>query len=129
MSALARLALRHPRVAVLLLVATGAAALAGLPRLGAGTRARPSRAPGKPLELYSMESSPFCRIVRERLCELELPYRLHNVGGGSPSRDAFVARSGRMMVPWLADPNTGAEMFESADIVTYLDATYAAPGA
>jgi len=29
------------------------------------------------------------------------------------------------MVPWLADPNTGVEMFESADIVSYLNETYA----
>jgi glutathione S-transferase len=34
-----------------------------------------------------------------------------------------------MMVPYLADPNTGREMFESADIVTYLERTYGAPGA
>jgi glutathione S-transferase len=40
-------------------------------------------------------------------------------------RDVFVARSGKMMVPYLVDPNTGTEMFESADIVAYLDATYA----
>ncbi len=30
-----------------------------------------------------------------------------------------------MMVPYLVDPNTGTEMFESADIVAYLDRTYA----
>jgi glutathione S-transferase len=29
------------------------------------------------------------------------------------------------MVPYLVDPNTGVEMFESADIVRYLDRTYA----
>jgi glutathione S-transferase len=29
-----------------------------------------------------------------------------------------------MMVPYLADPNTGQEMFESADIVRYLEQTY-----
>jgi glutathione S-transferase len=31
-----------------------------------------------------------------------------------------------MMVPYLADPNTQVEMFESADIASYLDATYGA---
>ena len=30
-----------------------------------------------------------------------------------------------MMVPYLADPNTQTELFESADIVAYLEATYA----
>jgi glutathione S-transferase len=94
-------------------------------RAGLGHFARPSRAPAKPLELWSFEASPFCRIVREELSVLEIPYRLHNVAKGSPSRRAFIARSGRMMVPFLHDPNTDADMFESADIVDYLRRTYA----
>jgi glutathione S-transferase len=99
--------------------------VSGLWRLGGGSRYRRARAPEQLLELYSFEASPFCRIAREALCSLELPYRLHNVASGSARREAFVARSGKMMVPWLADPNTGVEMFESADIVSYLNETYA----
>ncbi len=99
--------------------------LASLARVGAGRSYRPATAPAQPLELWSFEASPFCRLVRERLCELELPYLLHNVAKGSPRRDAFVAISGKMMVPYLADPNTGERMFESGDICAYLDRTYA----
>jgi glutathione S-transferase len=99
--------------------------LASMFRPTRGSRARPSRRPEKALELYSFEASPYCRIVREVLCELEIPYLLHNVGKGSPSREAFVKRSGKMMVPYLVDPNTGKEMFESADIRDYLLTTYA----
>ena len=102
--------------------------LASALRPGYGLRAAPSRAPAEPLDLWSFESSPFCRIAREALCSLELPYRLHNVGKGSPRREAYVSRSGKMMVPFLADPNTGVEMFESADIVRYLERTYGAGG-
>ncbi len=91
-----------------------------------GRKARPSKAPAEPLELYSFEASPFCRIVRETLSSLEIPYLLHNVAKGSPKREAFVARSGRMMVPFLIDPNTHTAMFESAEIVRYLERTYAA---
>lgn len=91
-----------------------------------GIKVTSAKQPQQPLELYSFEISPYCRIVRERLCELELPYILHNVGKESPSRDAFVERSGKMMVPYLIDPNTGVEMFESADIVDYLNQTYSA---
>ena len=100
------------------------AALSGAFRPGLGVRVRPSRRPEKSLELWSFEASPFCRIVREVLCTLEVPYLLHNVGKGSPKRAAFVERSGRMKVPFLIDPNTGVEMFESADIVAYLEGTY-----
>jgi len=112
----------------------------------AGQRARPSRAPAQALELYGFESSPFVRLVRETLCSLELPYLLHPVGRTrasdfvppvlrdrfkldiaieGASREAFVARSGRMMVPWLVDPNTKTSMFESAEICRYLIETYA----
>jgi glutathione S-transferase len=93
--------------------------------LGYGSHYRKARQPELPLELYSFEASPFSRLVREALCSLELPYRLHNVAKGSPSREAFVARSGRMMVPYLIDPNSNTEMFESADIVRYLEQSYA----
>ena len=103
-------------------------------RAGHGRVARPSRPPGKPLELWSFEACPYCRLVRETLCELELPYVLHNVAKGSPRRAAFVARSGKMLVPYLVDPNdlagpAGSGMFESGDIVRYLVQTYGAPSA
>jgi glutathione S-transferase len=106
-------------------VTTLGSALASAARPGRGGRAVPAKEPAQPLELWSFEASPYCRIVREALCELTLPYHLHNVGKGSPSRAAFVAMSKRMMVPYLKDPNTGAAMFESADIVRYLRETYA----
>lgn len=98
--------------------------LASVVRAARGVRYRPARAPEQPLQLYSFEASPFCRIVREVLSELELPHLLVNVGKGSQERRAFRERSGRMMVPWLADPNTGQELFESADIVRHLERTY-----
>jgi len=99
--------------------------LASMSRGMSGFRSRAGAAPEQPLELWSMEGSPFCRLARETLTELEVPYVLHNVAHGSPSREAFVAVSGRMQVPYLVDPNTGASMFESADIVRYLEKTYA----
>ena len=99
--------------------------LASAFRAGAGGRYRAARPPARPLELWSFEASPYCRLVRETLSSLEIPYLLHNVAKGSGRRDGFVARSGKMMVPYLADPNTGTELFESAEIVAYLERTYA----
>ena len=120
--------------------------LVGLSRHGAGLRARPSRDIAQPLELYSFESSPFARLVRERLCELELPYVLRSVGRSrasdwvppavrdaaavvaepsTPNRRALFDRAGRISIPYLVDPNTGTELAESADILDYLESTYA----
>lgn len=106
-------------------IATLAVVASGLGRGTAGSAMRRSKAPAKPLELYSFEASPFCRLVREVLCELELPYLLHNVARGSARRPAFRAHAGKVQVPYLVDPNTNIEMFESADIIAYLEATYA----
>ena len=100
------------------------AGLASAARPTRGTYYEPSTPPAKPLELYSFELSPFCRIVREVLCTLEIPYLLHNVAKGSPRREEYMARSGKMQVPYLIDPNTGTELFESAEIETYLRETY-----
>ena len=83
-----------------------------------------SRVPAAPLELYSFEASPYCRIVRETLTSLEISYLLHNVAKGSPRRKAFIERSGKMRVPYLVDSNTGVAMFESAEISRYLVETY-----
>lgn len=110
----------HLRLGVL---TTARAAAVSVPR--GRMKPIPSKLPEKPLELWSFEASPYCRLAREALCSLELPYVLHNVAKGSRHRSDFVARSGKMRVPYLFDPNTGKEMFESADIVDYLRATYA----
>ncbi len=89
-------------------------------RKGHGDRQQPEQI----LELYNFEASPYCRKVRERLCELNLDSLVHNVGKLSKHRPELVARGGKMMVPYLIDPNTGTEMYESDDIVAYLDRTY-----
>jgi len=79
------------------------------------------------IELYSYEAAPPCKLVREVLTELEIPYWLHNVGKRSLQRKKFVERSGRMMVPYLADNNNDVNLFESRDIIAYLYDTYGQP--
>jgi len=86
---------------------------------------KPSRAPQRPLELWAYEVSPFCAVVREALCELEIPYVLRPCSRGSPRRTQLMRRTGgTFQVPYLEDPNTGVAMFESAAIVEYLRKTY-----
>ena len=128
------------------LLTTPASLLASAVRGGRGMRARRARAPEKMLEVWSFEASPYARLVRERLSELELPYVLHNVGkerwqdigpaalrlkpgayqpipGGK--RDQHFRRTGHMQVPYLEDANTGVSLLESAQIIDYLEKTYA----
>ena len=91
-------------------------------RLGLEDREQPEEIP----VLYNLEMSPYCRKVREKFNELNLDYRVENVGKFSARRPELVERGGKMMVPFLIDPNTGVEMYESDDIVAYLEETYGA---
>lgn len=85
--------------------------------------------PGRPLELFSAEGCPACRRVRRVLTELDLDF-LHRScpAGDRPNRARLKSRGGKVQVPYLVDPNTGVEMYESMDIVDYLQRTYGAPG-
>lgn len=87
-------------------------------------RARPDNIKRKPLELWGYEASPFVKLVRARLCSLMLPHVIVNCARGSAKREALIVRTGRFQVPFLADPNTGIEMFESPEICEYLDKVY-----
>lgn len=89
-----------------------------------GKTAKPARIPEQTLELWSYEGSPYCRLVRETLSSYALPYVLHNVARFGEAREQLVERTGRMQVPFLHDPNTGAELFESERIKSYLATTY-----
>jgi glutathione S-transferase len=114
-----------------------------------GMFARPSKKPRKPLELYSWEGSPYARLVRETMCEYEIPYLLHNVGKtpgshadymppeyraqymhdympGTENRRRMLERAGKVQVPYIIDPNTGISMFETRKIQEYLRKTYGA---
>jgi glutathione S-transferase len=123
--------------------------LASASRGKSGMFAHASKRPRKALELYSWEGSPYARLARETLCELEIPYLLHNVGKtpgshadymppeyraeymhdympGTENRRTMLARAGKVQVPYLIDPNTGVAMFETRKIQEYLRKTYGA---
>ncbi|KAL6554605.1 hypothetical protein OROHE_007628 [Orobanche hederae] len=51
--------------------------LAMIGRMGKGSSYTPSKLPARPLEIWAYEASPFCKVVREVLVELELPHILH----------------------------------------------------
>jgi glutaredoxin len=114
-----------------------------------GMYAKPSKAASKPLEVYSFEASPYSRPAREVLCELEIKYLLHNVGKtagqhadyyipeirsehmrnympGTENRRKMLKRAGKIMMPYIIDPNTGIDMWEVRDIKAYLRETYGA---
>ena len=106
---------------------TLACGVAMLPRFGKGSKYLESKfkKSAKPIEFWGYEASPFCKIVREKLVELEIPHVIKTCARGSPKRNELYQKTGNFQVPFIVDPNTKTNMFESAEIIRYLDSTYA----
>ena len=67
----------------------------------------------------------YCRKVREALSILDLDVVVYPCPrNGTRFRPGLVERGGKAQFPYLLDPNTGREMYESDDIVRYLFETY-----
>ena len=119
--------------------------VASAPRVNSGMQAMTGSLPGQMLELYSFESSPYARPVRELLCEMEIPYIVRNCGRTTlrewilppirsalninpdselANRRALQEAEGRVSIPYLYDPNTGQGLFESKEILAYLRCQY-----
>ena len=103
--------------------------------------------PAQLLELWGFEASPYTRLVRGRLTELELPYICHNVAkerwqdqglaklrlkpgkyqplAGGKREQVLKIMGDNIQVPYLYDPNTETRLFESKSILDYLNQHYA----
>jgi glutathione S-transferase len=103
---------------------TIAALVRNMPGSSRQPNARPDNEEMLPLELWGYEASPFVKPVREKLVSLALPHLMVSCSRGSANRDRLIERTGRFQVPFLVDPNTGLELFESPEICEYLDAVY-----
>lgn len=89
-----------------------------------GSFRRSSNPPELPLELWGYEGSPFCKLVRERLCEYEIAHTQVSCPRGSPNRQLMLSQKGRFQVPYIEDPNTGVQLFETEAILEYLEKMY-----
>jgi len=96
----------------------------GFPGAKRQENARPDNEEMYPLELWGNEASPFVKPVQEKLVSLALPYKFVSCSRGSANRDLMVQKTGRFQVPFLVDPNTGLELYESPEICEYLEACY-----
>ena len=77
--------------------------------------------PEKPIEIYEFESCPFCRKVREIVAILDLDVLFYPCPRNGPNfRQKVLEMGGKLQFPYMVDPNTGASMYESDDIIRYL---------
>jgi glutathione S-transferase len=85
------------------------------------------------LELYQFEGCPYCQKVREKLSELGVSYVMHNPRLGKShdqevvnrqTYDELVEMGGQDQVPYLVDTDRETSLYESDDIVEYLETHY-----
>jgi len=75
------------------------------------------------LTLYVKTGCPYCALVLHELAELELPFEEKNIADDAVAAE-LIERGGKRQVPYLIDDVHSIEMYESADIATYLATTY-----
>jgi glutathione S-transferase len=75
------------------------------------------------LILYVKTGCPYCAAAIHKLEELGLSWEEKNVSDPKVVEE-LVARGGKKQEPYLVDKNGGIEMYESDNIVEYLEDTY-----
>jgi glutathione S-transferase len=75
--------------------------------------------------LYQLDGCPWCEKVADRMDELDLDYDSVWVDAMHSARNEVKRVSGQRAVPVLVDDAHGVTMNESANILEYLNATYA----
>ncbi len=84
------------------------------------------------LELYQAEGCPHSKQVREKLTDLGVSYVVHNPRrAGSDgevlngwTKQAMIDLGGEDAIPFLVDTHREESVYESDDIVDYLDRHY-----
>jgi|SRR3989344_664497 len=75
------------------------------------------------LTLYVKTGCPFCAAVLRKVEELGLAIEEKNIADDTVATE-LIARGGKRQVPYLVDSERATEMYESGDIVDYLDTHY-----
>ena len=75
------------------------------------------------LTLYVKTGCPYCHRVLEVVEKLGLEVEQKNIGDDIVASD-LIARGGKRQVPYLIDSAKNIEMYESEDIMEYLEKTY-----
>ncbi len=71
------------------------------------------------LTLYVKTGCPFCAKVLAAAETLNLELNLKNVADEAIATE-LITRGGKLQMPYLVDGETGTEMYESDDIIEYL---------
>ena len=75
------------------------------------------------LELFILETCPYCLKVIKYLDERGLEYRKIDIKN-KDSENSLIQIGGKRQVPFLVDTDRNIQMYESNDIIEYLKTIY-----
>lgn len=70
------------------------------------------------LELFILESCPYCKKVMTYMNENKIPYRKIDISN-KESEESLIQIGGKRQVPFLIDTDRNIQMYESDDIIEY----------
>lgn len=76
--------------------------------------------------LYTKATCPFSRRVVAMLDRLNVEIEQKDISEDTAYAEELVAAGGKQQVPFLLDETNGIALYESDDIVSYLQTTYGA---
>ncbi len=76
------------------------------------------------LTLYFKPTCPFCQRVLGEAEDLGVKFDLKDISADPALANELIERGGKRMVPYLVDSDRNVGMYESGDIVTYLQEHY-----
>lgn len=71
------------------------------------------------LELFILETCPYCKKVMNYLDEKGFKYRKIDISN-EESKNSLIQIGGKRQVPFLVDKDRNIQMYESEDIIEYL---------
>ncbi|MBE7711324.1 MAG: NrdH-redoxin [Cyanobacteria bacterium SIG31] len=71
------------------------------------------------LELFILETCPYCKKVMNFLDEQDMKYKKIDITN-KESEETLIRMGGKRQVPFLVDSDRNIQMYESDDIIEYL---------
>ena len=71
------------------------------------------------LELFILETCPYCKKVMKFLDEQNMPYKKIDITNDD-NKETLIRFGGKRQVPFLIDKERNIQMYESDDIINYL---------
>lgn len=76
------------------------------------------------LILYDKSTCPFCHKVLRFTERANIKLEIRDIYSDPKIMEDLIARGGKRQVPYLVDEEKNVEMYESEDIIEYLQNTY-----